>query len=88
MALTTHASHAGLAVIHFRQQALMLLGRLLLLSLLFLGTVTAIEAAGGSANQTMMTGIVTGDAADHCALQAAPGIGGRRGRQRQRGSGK
>jgi hypothetical protein len=50
-----------------------------LLHLLLLGAVAALKAAGGSTQQTLMAGIVTGDAADHRALQAALGLGsGRR----------
>ena len=37
---------------------------LLLLARLLLGVVTAVEAAGGGAERAVMTGIVTGDAAD------------------------
>jgi len=76
MTLTNYASHPDLAVIHVREQALMLLGRLLLLPFLFLGTVAAVEAAGGGPKQTMMTGVVTGNTADHRAFQAAFGLGG------------
>jgi hypothetical protein len=47
-------------------------GRLaLLLPLLFLGAVAAVEATGGGAEHAVMSGIVTGDAADHGAFQAA-----------------
>ncbi len=49
----------------------MLLGRLLLLPLLLPGAVAAVEAAGGRTKQTVMTGIMASDAADHGALQAA-----------------
>ena len=49
--------------------------RLLLLPRLLLGTMASIEAAGGSAKHAMVAGIVTGDAADHSALQAALGLG-------------
>ena len=34
------------------------------------------DAAGGRAQQAMMTGIVSGDAADHRAFDAALGVGG------------
>jgi hypothetical protein len=42
---------------------------------LLVGAVTAIEAAGRGAEYAVMTGIVTGDAADHGALDAALGVG-------------
>jgi len=52
-----------------------------------LGVVAAIGAAGDGADHGMMAGIMTGDAADHRALQAALGIGGACG-QRERGDGE
>jgi len=47
----------------------------LLLQFLLPGAVTAVEAAGGRAEQAVTAGIMTGDAADHRALQATPGLG-------------
>ncbi len=58
--------------------------RLLLLALLLLGAMTPIEAAGGRTEHAMVTGVVTGDAADHGALQAALGLGGASGRESER----
>ena len=55
----------------------------LLLPFLLLGAVAAVETAGGSAEQTVMTGIMTGDAADHGTLQAPLGFGGTGGRNRK-----
>ena len=75
MTLTNRDSHANLAVIHLREQALMLLGRLLLLPLLLLGAMATVEAAGSGTKHAVMTGIMTGDAADHGALQATLGLG-------------
>jgi hypothetical protein len=71
------ASHPGMAVF---LDVLLLLH---LLPFLFLGVVTAIEAAGGSAEQTVMAGIVTGGTANRRAFQAALGLGAT-GRKRQR----
>jgi hypothetical protein len=48
----------------------------LLLPFLLLGAVAAVEAAGGRAQYAMVASIVTGDAADGCAFQAALGVGG------------
>src|SRR3954452_20747761 len=58
-----------------RRQALGLLT--ILLAILLVGAVTAVGAAGDGAEHAVMAGIVTGDAADHGALQAAFCIGGR-----------
>jgi hypothetical protein len=58
--------------------SLLLRVRLLLSPLLLLllpGAMAAIEAAGGGSQQTVMAGIVSGNAADHGALQAAFGLG-------------
>ena len=77
---STDASHPGLAVV----LDVLLMLRLLLPRLL-LGVVTAVEAAGGSSKKPVVTGIMTGDAANGRALQAALGVGGRRSRQRERG---
>ena len=63
----------------------MLLGRLLLLPLLLFGAVAAVEAAGGGTKQALMPRIVTGNAADHRALQAAFGLGAI-GREGERGN--
>src|SRR5258708_18181512 len=60
----------------------------LLLLVLLLGAVAAVEAAGGGAEHAVMAGIVTGDAADHGALQAALGVSGRSRNQRQCGDGE
>ena len=64
------ASHPGLSDI----------GRLAVLlwqlPLLLPGAVAAVEAAGGRAQQAMMAGHVTGDAANRRTLQAALGLGG------------
>ena len=65
-------SHPGLAVI---RRAARMLWRTLLLTLLLPGAVTAVEAAGSRAEQAVVAGIMTGDAADHRALQATPGLG-------------
>ena len=48
----------------------------LALALLLLGMVPAVEAAGGGAEQAVMTGIMAGDAADDGTLDAALGVGG------------
>src|ERR1700733_11548565 len=81
------SSHPARAVIDRQILAL----RLLLLTLLLLGAVTAIEAASGRAKHAVMAGIVTGDAADHGALQATLGLGalgrgGKRGNDEQCGN--
>lgn len=49
----------------------------LLFSLLLLlpGVMPAVETAGGSAEKTMMAGIMSGNAADRRALQTAFGLG-------------
>ena len=47
----------------------------LLLQFLLPGAVAALEAAGRGTQQAVTGGIVTGDAADHRALQATPGLG-------------
>ena len=52
--------------------------RLLVSSLLLLllpGMMAAVETAGGGAEKTMMAGIMSGNAADRRALQAAFGLG-------------
>src|SRR5258708_34362045 len=49
----------------------------LLLARLLLGVAAAIDTAGDRTEHAMMDGIVTGDAADHGALQAALGVGRR-----------
>jgi hypothetical protein len=46
-----------------------------LLALLLIGAMAAIGASGNGPEHAMMTGIVTGDAADHGTLQAALGLG-------------
>jgi hypothetical protein len=75
-------SHPGLSAI----TRLTLMLRLLLLFLLP-GPVAAVEAAGGSSQPAVVAGIVTGDTADCCALQAALGLGGSS-RERERGDGE
>ena len=50
--------------------------RLLLLPLLLPGAVAAVETTGGRTQETVMAGIVTGDAANHRAFQATLGVGG------------
>ena len=63
--------------------------RLLILLLLpLIGVVAAVEAAGRGAEQAVMAGIVTGDAADRRAFQAALGVGSCRRHKRERGDGK
>jgi hypothetical protein len=47
----------------------------LLLALLLLGAMTAIETSGRRTEHAVMAGIVSGNAADHGALQAAFGFG-------------
>ena len=51
-------------------------GLLLSLTILFVRAVAAIGAAGDGADDAVMSGIVTGDAANHGAFQAALGVGG------------
>ena len=75
-------SHPGLSAI----TRLPLMLRLLQLFLLF-GAVAAVETAGGSSQPAVVAGIVTGDAADGCTLQAAFGFGGSS-RERERGDGE
>ncbi len=71
------------------EPSLPLPGRLVLLPRLLVGAVAAVEAAGGGAEPAVMSGKVPGDAADRGALEAAPGIGGGRCREREhRGGGK
>jgi len=66
----------------------MLLRRLLFLLLfLLLGAVMAVEAAGRSTQHAMVTGKMTGSAADRRALQATLGLG-IIGRERKRCEGK
>ena len=64
-----------------RASHLLLPGRRLALALLqpllLLGAVAAVEAAGGGTEHAVMAGIVTGNAADHGAFQAALGVGRR-----------
>jgi hypothetical protein len=57
----------------------------LLLARLPVRGVAAIEAAGGGAEHTVMTGEMSGSASDDGALDAALSIGGGSGRERQRG---
>jgi hypothetical protein len=85
LVVASSPSHPGLGAI--ARVALML--RLLVVLLLFLlsGAVAAVEAAGGSSEPAVVAGIVTGDAADRCTLQAAFGLGGN-GRERERGDGE
>jgi hypothetical protein len=54
---------------------LLLLLLLPLLQLLLPGVAAAVDASGDGAEHAVMAGIVTGDAADRCALQAALGVG-------------
>src|SRR6185369_17143377 len=63
-------------------------GLLLSLTVLFVGAVPAIGAAGDGADDAVMSGIVTGDAANHGAFQATLGISGRSGNDRQRCGGE
>jgi hypothetical protein len=58
----------------------------ILIPLLLIGAVAAIETAGCGAEHAMMTGVVTGDATDQRSLDAAPGLGGLRRRQREYGN--
>jgi hypothetical protein len=62
-----------------RRTALALVLVIALATILLVGVVAAVEAAGGGAEYAVMTGIVAGDTADHGALEAALGVG-RRGR--------
>jgi hypothetical protein len=78
-------SHPGLADI--RHLALMLRLLAVLLLLLLSGAVAAVKTAGGSSEPAVVAGIVTGDAADRCTLQATFGLGGN-GRERERGDGE
>jgi hypothetical protein len=50
---------------------------LLVLTLLLIRAVAAVEAAGRGAEQTVMTGEMTGGPADGGALQTALGVDGR-----------
>jgi hypothetical protein len=60
----------------------------LALAVLLVGVVAAVEAAGGGAEHTMVTGVMAGDAADHGALEAALGVSrGSRGGQDKCGGG-
>jgi len=81
--MTAHPSHPAGAVIDRQILAL----RLLLLTLLLLGAVAAIEAAGGRAKHAVVTSVMTGDTADHGALQAPLGLGALR-RDSERGNDK
>ena len=56
-----------------RDSALSLL--LVHMLLLLFGVMAAVQASGGSAKRAVMAGIMTGNAAHHRALQAAPGLG-------------
>ena len=56
---------------------------LLPLQLLLLRVAAAVDAAGDGAEHAVMAGIVTGDAADRRALQAALGIGGGRSQRKR-----
>ena len=47
----------------------------LLLPLLLLGMMTAVETSGRGTEHAVMPGVVTGDTADHGALDAALGVG-------------
>jgi hypothetical protein len=47
----------------------------LLLALLLVGAMAPVKTTGGRTECAVMAGIVTGDAADHGALQAALGFG-------------
>src|ERR1700733_12710204 len=71
MGMKVQLSHPAGAVID--RQILVL--RLLLLTFLLPGAVAAVEATGGSAEHAMVTSVMTGDAADHGALQATLGLG-------------
>ena len=66
-----------------------MLGVRLLLSpfllLLLPGVMPAVKTAGGSAEKTVMAGIMSGNAADHRALHAAFGLGAIR-RKGERGN--
>src|ERR1700761_1764315 len=85
------SSRAGGSVLYLPLRILLRGGPLalllLLLARLLLGAMAAIGAAGDGAEHAVMAGIVTGDAADRGALQAALGVGGIRG-QGQRCDGK
>ena len=59
----------------------------LLLPFPLVGGVTAVEAAGGGSEHAVVTGKMSGSAADDGALDAALGVGSG-GRQRQRGDGE
>src|SRR5258707_1069562 len=60
----------------------------LLLALLFIGAMAAIGATGDGAEHAVMSGIMTGDAADRGAPEATLGIGRRGGSERQHGDGE
>ena len=64
------------------------LALLVLLPVLFVGAVAAVGAAGDGAEHAVVAGIVTGDAADHGALQAALGVRRRGGNECKRGDGE
>src|SRR5258708_40208671 len=64
------------------------LARLVVLVILFVGTVAAVGATGDGAEHAVVSGIMTGNAADHGALQAALGGGRRGGNERERGDGE
>jgi len=59
-----------------RAKLVLVLGLMLLLFFLLLRSMMAVQATGGSAEHTMMPGIVTGGAADRGALQTTLGLGG------------
>jgi len=71
MGMKVQLSHPAGAVID--RQILVL--RLLLLTFLLPGAVAAVEATGSRAEHAMVTSVMTGDAADHGALQATLGLG-------------
>src|SRR6185437_10693890 len=64
------------------------LALLVLLAVLFVGAVAAVGAAGDGAEHAVVSGIVTGDAADRGALQAALGVRRRGGNDRERSDGE
>jgi hypothetical protein len=82
----TEGSHPLLPGGHLTAPALLLLLPLLL-PLLLVGAVAADEASGGGAEHAVVPRVMTGDAADHGALQAALGVG-RMSRERKHGRGE
>ena len=86
----SRVARPGTTVANFRcLQFLLTRGRsaLGLLAVLLFRAMAAVETAGRGAEHAVVAGIVTGDAADHGAFQAAFGVG-RTGGQRQRGDGE